>query len=186
MQNKYDWNSFPKYTLDIRKLSTPAGILQFFKTRQIDKYIYCIMFKGIVIKFGMSAAESYSRISGERAYRQIAHCASWGPGIRIDGSSGADWLIIERDFKQMYGIDLVHSDLTLIVWDVTNYKFESYRPFNEVEAMEAELIGNYLDQFGQKPIGNINDEANKKNRSFVSIEQFSTLFHDEKDGLFSY
>ena len=82
--------------------------------------------KGIVVKFGMSAAESYSRIPGERVYRQIAHCTTWGPRIRIDGSSGADWLIIERDFKQMYGIDLVHSDLKLIVWDVTNYKFESY------------------------------------------------------------
>jgi hypothetical protein len=179
MNYKFNWASFPRYTLDIGSLSVPASIVQYFKKYNIDKYVYCIMFKGIVIKFGMSAPESLSREWGERVYRQIGHCYSWGKGIRIEGSSGADWLVIERDFRELYGFDIDHNELKLIVWDVTNYAFQSFNPFNEVESMESELINNYLEQFGQKPIGNINDEANKRNISFVSVQTFDTNFTTE-------
>lgn len=180
MKHKFNWETFPKYTISIGNFSAPADIMQSFKKYNIDKYVYCIMYKGIVIKFGMSAPESYSRDWGERVYRQLGHCNSWGNGIRIDGSSGADWLIIERDFKSLYGIDLDHKDIKLIVWDVTNYKFQSFTPFKEVEAMESELIANYLEQFGEKPIGNINDEANKRNRAFVSKETFNNMIMIEE------
>jgi hypothetical protein len=184
MQSEYDWNLFPKYTLSVSDLLVPAEIMTFFKNRQIDKYVYCIMFKGIVIKFGMSAPKSSSREWGERVYRQIGHCYTWGDGIRLDGSSGADWLVIERDVKQMYGINITHTDLKIIIWDVTNYKFKSFSPFNEVEAMESELINNYVTQFGQTPIGNINDEANKRNRTYVSKEQFESVFTIDNDSIF--
>ena len=176
MNFKFNWASFPKHTLDAGSLSVPASIVQFFKKHSIDKYVYCIMFKGIVIKFGMSAAESSTREWGERVYRQIGHCYSWGKGIRLEGSSGADWLIIERDFKELYGFDINHNELKVIVWDVTNYAFQSFNHFIEVESMESELINNYLEQFGEKPIGNINDEANKRNPSFVSVKTFDTNF----------
>jgi hypothetical protein len=176
MNYKFNWNSFKKHTIDIGKLLSPTDIIQYFKMHGIDKYVYCIMFKGIVIKYGMSAAESDSRIWGERAYRQIGHCHSWGPAVRINGSSGSDWLIIERDFTNAYGFNLNHQDLKLIVWDVTNYQFKSFHPFKEVEAMESELISGYLEQFGRKPIGNINDGANKRNRSFVDKSRFEALF----------
>lgn len=176
MNYKYNWAGFPKYTFNLSSYSTPAQIMQFFASRNIDKYVYCIKFKGIIIKFGMSAAESLSRLPGERVYRQLAHCYSWGDNIRIDGSSGADWLIIERDFKNLYGIDLDHRHISVIVWDVTNYNFQSFKPKEEVEAMESELINNYLEEFNEKPIGNINDEANKRNRPFVTKGQFNTHF----------
>ena len=184
MNFKYNWATFPKYTINIGSMLVPADIVQCFKKYNIDKYVYCIMYKGIVIKFGMSAPESYSREWGERVYRQLGHCYSWGKGVRLEGSSGADWLVIERDFKELYRIDIDHKDLKLIVWDVTNYEFQSYNPFNEVESMESELINNYVEQFGSKPIGNINDEANKRNRSFVSKETFGGLFVEENDNLF--
>ena len=184
MNFKYNWATFPKYTINIGSMLVPADIVQCFKKYNIDKYVYCIMYKGIIIKFGMSAPESQSREWGERLYRQLGHCYSWGKGIRIEGSSGADWLVIERDFKETYGIDLDHTDIKVIVWDVTNYEFQSYNPFNEVESMESELINNYVEQFGSKPIGNINDEANKRNRSFVSKETFGGLFVEENDNLF--
>ena len=179
MNCKFNWASFPKYTINIGSLSVPAGIIQYFKNYNIDKYVYCIMFKGIVIKFGMSAPESPSREWGERVYRQIGHCYSWGKGIRIEGSSGADWLVIERDFRELYGFDIDHNELKLIVWDVTNYAFQSFNPFNEVESMESEQINNYVEIFGEKPIGNINDEANKRNRTFVSKDHWNNLVEEE-------
>jgi hypothetical protein len=134
------------------------------------------MFKGIVIKFGMSAARSPSRLWGERVYRQIGHCSSWAEGVSLTGSSGADWLQTEIDFQNNLGIKIDHNYLKLIVWDVTNYDFKSTTPFKEVESMESELINNYLKQFGEKPIGNIHDEANKLNRGLVSKDLVDSLF----------
>ena len=166
---------FPRYNILYGKLARPADICAIFAHYQIDKYVYRINYKGTVIKFGMSAAESESRIWGERVYRQLAHCYSWGTQ-RIDGSSGADWLVIERDFKNLYGVDIDHNHITVAVWDVTNYPFESFTPSIEVEKIEAELINEYIALVGEKPIGNINDEANKRNKPFVNKEAHDNLF----------
>jgi len=173
---KYDWNSFPKYVIDCGKLSEPSDLCKIFKHYKIDKYVYEFVFdNAIKVKTGMSAAKSISRTWGERVYRQLAHAFSWGH-LRIDGSSGADWLVIERDFKLEYGIDLDHRKLSLIVWDVTNYNFKSYTPFKEVEDMESERIEEHIKLTGKKPIGNINDESNKRNRTYVSKQLFEKVF----------
>lgn len=177
MKKKFDWSQFPRHNIVYGVLQNPVDICKIFAHYKIDKYVYCIKFKGIVVKYGMSAPESSSRIWGERVYRQLAHCYSWG-AQRIDGSSGAEWVIIERDFKNTYGIDINHKDITAIVWNVTNYQFESFQPFFEVESMEAELINNYIELVGSKPIGNINDEANKRNKSFVSRKIHDNLFEE--------
>lgn len=178
MNFKYAWNKFPKYTIDVGMLQAPSEIQQTFKDYNIDKYVYCIMFKGIVIKYGMSAPKSISRDPGDRVYRQIGHCCTWGKDKRLNGSSGADWLVVERDFKDHYGINIDHKHIKIIVWNVTNYQFRSLNPFKEVESMESELINYYLEHYGEKPIGNINDEANKLNRSFVVKLQWDNCFEE--------
>jgi hypothetical protein len=179
MNSKYDWDSFPKSTIDVRDLEKPFEISNHFKQRSIDKYVYCIMFKGIIIKYGMSAPKSYTRDWGERVYRQIGHCYSWGEKIRLNGSSGSDWLIIERDFKNLYGIDLDHRYIKIIVWDVTKYDFKSVDPFDEVRAMESEKINNYRLEYGETPVGNIHDEENYLNRHYVKTAVFNNVFISE-------
>lgn len=172
--SKFDWAQFPTYNINVSKLNTPYDICNIFDCYKIDKYVYRIMFKGIVVvKFGMSAPKGGPR--GERVYRQIAHAYSWGPH-RISGSSGSDWLEIEQDFKRHYEVDLDHKDLTITVWDVSNYAFQSFNPFKEVEAMESEKIDEHIRLLGQKPIGNINDEANKRNRSYISKSVYNSIF----------
>ena len=175
IQTKFNWNSFPCYTINIRDTSAPIEISHFFKKYNIDKYVYRIRFKGIVLKFGMSAAESEYRDWGERLYRQIAHCYSWGDQ-RIDGSSGSDWLVIERDIKNHYGLDINHADLICTVWDVTSYNFESFQPHTEVEKMEAELIDCYTAIHGEKPIGNVSDHTNVKKKTYVPKKTFNSVF----------
>ena len=175
MSETFDWSKIPCYNINYGDLENPADICSIFARYNIDKYVYRVKFKGIVIKYGMSAPNSATRMWGERLYRQLAHCYSWAHK-RIDGSSGADWVIIERDFKQLYGIDIDHKHVSVTVWDVTNYEFESFNPALEVEKMEAELICNYIDLMGEKPIGNLNDEANKRNKHFVSTKSFNNLF----------
>jgi hypothetical protein len=177
MKKKFDWSQFPRYTIAYGFLQSPVDVCKVFSHYNIDKYVYCINFKGIVIKYGMSAAEGTNRMWGERVYRQLAHCHSWG-SQRIDGSSGKEWFIIEQDFKNTYGIDIDHRDVIVTVWDATNYQFESFHPSFEVEQMEAELINNYIDLVGSKPIGNINDEAYKQNKSFVNKKVHDNLFEE--------
>jgi hypothetical protein len=179
--SKYDWGSFPTHTIEIGKLSQPYDICKYFAFHGIDKYVYRIVFQDkardedALLKYGMSAAKSYSRDWGERLYRQLAHCYSWGP-LRIDGSSGADWVIIERDYFMKYGVPVTHSNLIATVWDVTNYEFQSFDPGKEVEDMEREKIEEYILQYGEKPIGNINDESNKRHRTYVPKNTFNNLF----------
>lgn len=173
--NHTNWKTNPAFTINCSKLTVPAQICEIFKRFGTDRYIYRIVYKDyIVIKFGMSAAESESRVPGERVYRQIAHCYSWGPA-RIDGSSGSDWVIIERDFKNKFGIDIDHRDLKITVWDLTTFPFRSFNPTKEILAMEGELINDYINLVGCKPIGNINDEANNRNRSFISKDIWDAL-----------
>jgi len=178
LSHKYDWESFPKYIIDLSKIQVPSQIVACFKKHNIDKYVYCIMFKGIIIKFGMSAPKSYTREWGERVYRQIGHCSSWGDDVRLNGSSGSDWLIIERDFKYLHEIDLDHKYMKVIIWDVTNYKFQGFDPAKEVESMESEKINNYLYEYNEKPIGNLHDEANKLKRTFVSKQIYNNCFEE--------
>jgi len=61
---------------------------------------------------------------------------------------------------------------------VTHYQFQSFFPFIEVEQMESELINEYIELVGAKPIGNINDEANKRNKTFVNKQLHNTLFEE--------
>lgn len=177
--NKFNWDSFPTYYILCKQLTAPSDLCSFFKRHKIKKYVYRFVYDDtITVKIGMSAPNSTSQVWGERVYRQLAHAFSWGDK-RIDGSSGADWLIIERDFKLKYGVDLDHTKLMLIVWDVSNYDFQSFNPFKEVESMESEKIAQHTQLLGEKPIGNINDEANKRHRPFVSVDAYNSIFTAE-------
>lgn len=179
--NKFDWNSFPLYHIDCSDLNEPSDICEFFKKNKIDKYVYTVLYKDmIIVKIGMSAAKSKSRLWGERVYRQLAHAYSWGES-KIEGSSGADWLVIERAFERKYKVKLDHRKLTIAIWDVTNYDFQSLSPFKEVEAMESEKINDHINLYGDKPIGNINDEASKRDRSFVVKKVYNNIFTEVDD-----
>lgn len=154
---KIDWSIIPTYSLDISKINDAYDICRMMRQAKIDKYVYEIMWKGIVIKYGMSADNS--RTYGERLYRQIGHSKSWC-GKRLVCSSGSDWRIIEEDFLNTYGMDLDKNYLHVKIWDVTNYPFETINPWDEVYFMEQELIRKYKEVVGSKPIGNINDDKN--------------------------
>ena len=119
-----------------------------------------------------------SRNFGDRVYRQIAHAESWND-LRNTGSSGADWRIIEEDFYKLYGIKINKNHLEIKIWDLTNYPWFSTVPRNEVIRMENELIEEYTKIVGEKPIGNINDEAQIKSKGLVPIDTLEKLFYLE-------
>ena len=168
-----NWSIIPTHTIRVKELNSPYEISLFMKSHKIDKYLYQIMYKGIVIKFGMSADNS--RNYGERIYRQIGHLRSWG-NLRLTGSSGSDWRIVEEDFENMYGIPIDKNHIKIKIWDLTDYPFTTINPWNEVLVMESQLIARYVDAVGEKPIGNINDEANAIRRPAIQTSTWVKLF----------
>jgi hypothetical protein len=173
MNTNFDWTKIPTYKINVKDLSSPYDLSLLMKNYNIDKYLYMVMFKGIVLKFGMSADNS--RNFGERIYRQIGHCKSWGT-LRLTGSSGSDWRIIEEDFESLYGYLPNKDFMTVKLWDVTNYPFITMNSWHEVNAMENVLIEQYVKAVGEKPLGNINDEANVRRRPAILKETWNLLF----------
>ena len=173
MKVNVDWDNISTYDINVGMLSDPFEISKILKEYKIRKYCYRIMFKGIVIKYGMSADNSKN--CGERIYRQVGHSASWGEQ-RLNGSSGADWRIVEEDFHKEYGIQIDKNHMTIRIWDFTDFAFQTYNPWDEVNAIEAQLIDEYVKLIGEKPIGNINDEANVIRKAAVTKDTMNNLF----------
>jgi len=172
---KFNWDLIPTYEIIVSMLEEPYEICRLMKTKKIDKYVYQITWKGLVIKYGMSADNSHNY--GERLYRQIGHSKSWGDK-RLNCSSGADWRIIEEDFLNLYGFDLDKNNLKIKIWDVTNYPFETINCWDEVYLMEQTLILKYQNIVGSKPIGNIHDDKNVFNKSYITKKIFGDLFDE--------
>jgi hypothetical protein len=172
---KINWNIIPTHTIDVGKLSDPYEICDLLKQHKIRKYVYRIKYKGIVIKYGMSADRS--RNYGDRLYRQIAHSESWG-ARRNNGSSGSDWRIIEDDFYKLYGSKIDKADMTIKIWNLSAYPFVSINTAKEVFYIEQNLIEAYTTAVGEKPIGNINDDTNYKRKGYIPKKLFGN------DGLF--
>jgi hypothetical protein len=172
---KIDWAIIPQYTLQVSKLNSPYEICQRMRKAKIDKYVYEIRWKGLVIKYGMSADNS--RAYGERLYRQIGHSKSWG-AQRLVCSSGSDWRIIEEDFEKEYGLPLDKDNLQITVWDASNYPFETINPWDEVYFMEQELIRKYKEVVGVKPIGNINDDKNIIYKARIKKSTWENMFDE--------
>jgi hypothetical protein len=168
-----EWNSIPKHTILGSTLSEPFDISKILKQFKIRKYLYRIVYNGIVIKYGMSADNS--RNYGERLYRQIGHCKSWGPQ-RLTGSSGSDFRITEEDFKNLHGYDIDHTKLVITVYNCSNYSFKTISPWDELEDMETFLIKEYVNLVGCRPIGNINDDANIRRKPKILNKTWNGLF----------
>jgi hypothetical protein len=170
-----NWTTIPCYTFNVSTLTSAYDICRMMNKAKINKYVYQIMWKGIVIKYGMSADNS--RTYGERLYRQIGHSKSWGDQ-RLVCASGSDWRIIEEDFEKLYGIPLDKDSLKVKIWDASNYLFETINPWDEVYYMEQELIRKYQDVVGQKPIGNVNDDKNIMYKARIKKSTWGDMFDE--------
>jgi len=170
-----NWNTIPCYTFNVSTLTSAYDICRIMNKAKINKYVYQIMWKGIVIKYGMSADKS--RTYGERLYRQIGHSKSWGDQ-RLVCSSGSDWRIIEEDFETLYGIPLDKDNLKVKIWDASNYLFQTVVEWNEVYYMEQELIRKYQEVVGEKPIGNINDDKHIMRKGHIKKSTWGDNFDE--------
>jgi hypothetical protein len=173
-KSKTDWSLIPVHIINFKNLTLPSDITAIFKKLGIDYYLYQFSFLGIVLKYGMSADNSGDW--GERVCRQAGHGPFWGEDFQFRSSSGAEFRIILEEFKRKYGIDVLKDGLVLRVWDVTNYPFDSMDPWMEVNTMERQLIEDYVNVMGEKPVGNIDQEVDYRKRARIRKEDFNSLF----------
>lgn len=172
-----DWSRITKHNINYGSLNDPFDISITLKQLKIRKYIYRIVYKGIVIKFGMSADNS--RNFGERIYRQLGHCKSWN-SKRLNGACGSDWRIVEEEFFNLYGSYIDHKHITITIYDLTKYPFKTLSPWDEIISIENSLIENYVEIVGHKPIGNINDESHIKRRPKILKTTWDGIFQTDQ------
>jgi len=152
-----NWTFVKTLNINLRNIYQPYDISIIMNNQKVRKYLYRIKWKNVVIKFGMSFDNS--RNCGERVYRQLGHCKSWGTQ-RLNGSSGSDWRVIEDDFYNLYGFHMDHRDIELTIYDFTDYPFVTANEWSELNSMEIHLINSYTKLVGSKPIGNVHDDEN--------------------------
>lgn len=169
-----DWNAIPTYEIKVSDFKNHYDLRKVFKQAKIYKYIYRINYKGLVLKFGMSS--DVISDPGERVYRQVGHAFGWDCPLK--GSSGDDWYIIEQSITDQYGIVMHKDDLTIKIWDVTNYPFISITPDIEIKRMESELIQTYFEVVGRKPIGNIDDDEKVFKKGMISSELYNRYIEE--------
>ena len=169
------WNTIPSYEIDVGNLTKPYEICEIMKNKGTDWYIYRITYDGIVLKYGISADNSKN--NGERIYRQIAHGSFWGP-LQNHGSSGRDFRGVEDALFDKYGITIDRARLSVKIYDVTNYDFQTMDPFKEIEVMESELVDRYVEATGQKPIGNIEHKKFSSKVPGIPAVLYNDLFRE--------
>lgn len=152
---KTDWSRVKCYSFPLKGMTNPTDIMKVMKRLGIKKYIYEIRCENITIKYGMSDPNTTQ--PGERIYRQIGHLDSWGPSVKLYGQNGQEFILINDEFKQLYGHDMLHTNIVVSVWDFDNYPFQTINTFKEVNSAEIELIENFNKIYGELPIGNVDD-----------------------------
>ena len=171
-----DWTKVKVYQIAIGQLPTPYTICDMFKDLAIEDYVYEIKCNNITIKFGMSI-KTLIQSFGERLYRQLGHIPSWKKAA-ISGSSGDEFLEVITKVFEAYGIVVDHKDVTITVWDFTNYPYKTVNHKKEIEEAESELIMSYAKFHNQLPIGNINDGTKAKNRAAVLADVYQNHFEE--------
>jgi hypothetical protein len=168
-----EFENIPKFTIKLKDMVDPINISHEFRNNKITGgYVYRIMYKGIVIKFGMSNTKEPT--PGDRVYSQLGRVKSFGVPLRR--GIGNDFADIMEDFRNLYGFELDHNDIVLTIWDFTNYKYHSVKPEDELRKFEAGLIRRYIESVGERPIGNLRVETAALNKKFVTTDIMQNLF----------
>lgn len=181
---KIDFSKIPKYYLLGANLKTPRDISDFFIKNNIKLYCYDVSVINAstgalnCAKKGMSA--DIKSDFGDRVYRQMAHLKSWSDGLRILGSSGAEFINVAELFEKRYGYPIDHKNCIITIYDMTNYPFRGMNARIEILAAEELLILEHVKQFGEKPPGNLIESYLNSDRAIIEKLHFEGLFMVEE------
>ena len=126
------------------------------------------------LKYGESADEP----DGERIYRQIWQFPGW-PTAPSTNAAGRDILDVVHQRPH-----LTKNDLAVRVWDLRDIPFQNlYRPHKETLDVEGELIKRYIEQYGNAPVGN-KQEQKRLSKGLSPIKSNVTIAPGLIDQLF--
>lgn len=127
-------------------MTCPSEICRFMKQLDIQSYAYEFWTYEGIIKYGESADNSEAY--GERIYRQAAWLDGWV--MEPCSSSGAEMMMIARDFEKQYGRPLHKDSVHIVVYDTTDVPDSKQTGI----AIERHLIDECIKWTGRAPIGN--------------------------------
>lgn len=169
------WDLVPKYTFGLSGMTKPTQIIEYLKNLGIKHYLYAIFYKNRTVKIGMSLGGTTR--DGERLYRQLGHLDSWGQHCII-GANGIEFHAICQHLELLHGGPVDHNDITVYIWDFTNYPWTTINKQYELEKAEQYLIRNYKLLYGELPIGNLYDYNPFGKKSAPNAQVYHTLFQD--------
>jgi hypothetical protein len=173
---KTDWASTKVYNVSLNGITDPWEIINKIKQLNIKSYTYEIRHKNTTINYGMSDATTTQQ--GERIYRQIGHLDSF-KNKKLVGPNGSEFLEINKKYKNKYGVDIDHNDITIIIWCFDNYNFRTLDSVKEIMDAETELIDTYKNQYGELAIGNIDDNKLWRRKSAPRKDVWSSIFEED-------
>lgn len=169
--------SYPVWKIDLSKMKHYAEILKLMRERKIVDYVYTFIHDGVIVKHGLSAPMAKKPMHGERIYRQAGHLRGWSSNLKC--KSGEDMEQVSDLFYSKTGKHLNRRKMCIIVRDLTNEKSTSiYDCKWHVKELESKLIADYLNQFGETPIGNIRDESYVAKRDVINPTVWDELFDE--------
>lgn len=153
MTSKYQKQIDNAICIDLSTLSSYNEISKIFKLYNIREYVYCFVYKDIIVKYGSSAS---GKMLGERVYRQAGNLEGWGS--MLEGTSGREMRTNSDLFVKEYGYPLNRIGMKVYVIDM-NPNFiqdrNKFKPFwMYCLELERELIDNCIAYHLKAPIGN--------------------------------
>lgn len=166
-----DKTQVPTFVIDCSTLLNAYEIRKEMRDANIRTYCYAFIYKSEIMKYGEQ--HKWDPITyGERIYRQAWHIPGWPNTPK--SSSGSDMLDIIRDFPSIN-----KNDVCIMIWDMTNYpRAYSKDPAYEVRMLERQLIREYIEEHGKKPLGNIKDEEHMDRKTNVKDTLWAELFDE--------
>lgn len=175
----------PQYILSLKNYAEPIEVSHAIKNLKITRMIYGFIHNYVennqaatdVFKYGQGADYEWQRgCWGARIYRQAGNIPGWTN--MLYGPNGKEMRVITDDYINATGRIVHKNDVTILVYDFTNFVFPTESQFKRyLEKVENYLIEDYRNTYHKNPIGNIKDEAHAKNSSSVTDAQFNTLFN---------
>lgn len=177
-QRPTDWSKTRVHMFHLTGMVKPVEIIDHMTNLNIMHYVYAIYWNNVLVKYGMS--EGQTTRPGERLYRQIGHIPSFGQHT-IHGSNGIDFRVICQHLELEYGKKVDHNDMTVFVWDFTNYPWHTISKPYELDKAETYLIQEHLRIHNRLPIGNLYDKNICSKQSAPDAVVCQTLFANLDD-----
>ena len=132
MKSKYQTQINNALRIDLDTLSDYTQVSKFFKQHNISEYVYCFVYKDIIVKYGCSTG-TVGSMWGERVYRQAGHLDGWRG--KLQGKSGKEMRTNSELFKKKYGYPLNRNGMVLYVIDMDRSKIahrDPYKPTHQI------------------------------------------------------